>query len=112
MRCIFTLTPPLNAITKTLKGAHLGMKENESQEIFIFRSSEIHANPVFIINISKQNEIVKASLSKKIIPLWVVFLKAADRLLSRGDITSDYRYTWNKVNIVGDRRLSWQNYLL
>lgn len=59
MRCIFTLTPPLNAITKTLKGAHLGMKENESQEIFIFRSSEIHANPVFIINISKQNEIVK-----------------------------------------------------
>lgn len=58
MRCIFTLTPPLNAITKTLKGAHLGMKENESQEIFI-RSSEIHANPVFIINISKQNEIVK-----------------------------------------------------
>lgn len=59
MRCIFTLTPPLNAITKTLKGAHFGMKENESQEIFIFRSSEIHANPVFIINISKQNEIVK-----------------------------------------------------
>lgn len=59
MRCIFTLTPPLNTITKTLKGAHLGMKENESQEIFIFRSSEIHANPVFIINISKQNEIVK-----------------------------------------------------
>lgn len=59
MRCIFTLTPPLNASTKTLKGAHLGMKENESQEIFIFCSSEIHANPVFIINISKQNEIVK-----------------------------------------------------
>lgn len=30
-----------------------------AEEMFVFRSSEIHVNPVFIINISKQNEIVK-----------------------------------------------------
>lgn len=35
------------------------MKENELQEIFIFCLFEIYVNFVFIINIFKQNEIVK-----------------------------------------------------